>query len=67
MHRDRVLSVRFTADEYRGLQARAQAAHMSVSDYVRHAMLPSEYTFSYPRTTLTMAAPIVSNVTWQMG
>lgn len=33
--RDKVISVRFSADEYRGLQERALKAHMSLSDYIR--------------------------------
>lgn len=42
MHKDRLLSVRFTQDEYRGLVERARRARMTVSEYVRLSMLPGE-------------------------
>src|SRR5262245_15150942 len=67
--KDKVVSVRFSADELRGLQERAEKAHMSLSDYIRTQMSynPLMYRTFVPAqsNTFTYGTSITSTFIYQ--
>ena len=65
--RDKVISVRFSEDEYRGLRERASSKHVSLSDYIRERMdfKPIYWNINPFSTTSTFAASSSSyNITF---
>jgi hypothetical protein len=65
--RDKIVSVRFSTEEFRGIQERAEKAHMSVSDYIRIRMdynpLMYRTTHTYPLATTSTTYSVPGSYT----